>query len=62
MMKYEYKVLNLEQKSALSAKVDVETLEDELNKLGNDGWDLVSSSVRTGSGTVVAIFKREKKA
>jgi hypothetical protein len=60
LTKYEYKVLNLEQTSGWSAKVDVDEIEKEMNTLGDDGWELVSSSVRTGSGTVVAFFKRIK--
>ncbi|MCP4439988.1 MAG: DUF4177 domain-containing protein [Aureispira sp.] len=33
----------------------------ELNKLGEEGWELASSSIPTNSNALISIFKRKKR-
>ena len=62
-MKYEYKVVTVELNlSAFSrAKVDSKQIEEEINKHGQEGWELVSAVPNTGNGHVYShtlYFKR----
>ena len=61
MDKWEYKTLKFDGKGFFKSKFE---FEEELNKLGNEGWELVSmlSPVSAyGSTTeLFAIFKRKK--
>lgn len=63
-MKYEYTVLMVAAEKGLftSGKVDGEKLSGELNRLGRDGWELVSTfDTNMGHGAtrdVVMILKR----
>lgn len=62
-MKWEYKVINNRKFSEdTSAHIDPFYSDlgiDELNQLGDDGWELVSYSCFSG-GNPAAIFKRPK--
>lgn len=40
MPKFEYKVLNYNNKFILN---NISTMEDQLNQLGSQGWELISS-------------------
>jgi hypothetical protein len=67
-MKWEYKVLPLKTKVrvdrfAAEKKPTIESIQDELNVLGKDGWDLVSvQNIRLEDGRLftVAYLKRQK--
>ena len=67
MVKWEYKVLPLKTKVrvdhfATEGKPVMESIQDELNILGKDGWDLVSvQNIRLEDGKLftVAYLKRQ---
>lgn len=63
MEKFEYYTYIYDTKGFLGVKVDGDELRDEINKLGNSGWELVSSvSSNKGNGytgSIVCIFKRK---
>ena len=68
MVKWEYKVLPLKTKVrvdrfAREKKPTIAIIQDELNVLGKDGWDLVSvQNIRLEDGRLftVAYLKRQK--
>lgn len=61
-MRWEYKVHTFESKSFLPGKFKWEEFQDELNRLGRDGWELVNTFDTNGfhgmSAAVVTLFKR----
>ena len=62
-MKWEYMTLLWDAgKGLLGGKLDREGLEDQLNGLGEKGWELVSASGTSKEGgstrNIVLIFKR----
>ncbi len=63
MKRFEYKTLKTREKGFWSGKVDTSELELYLNKLGFEGWELVSSfetnTYQGGTNEIVIIFKRE---
>jgi hypothetical protein len=63
MDKYEYKTLFTDAKGAFGGKVDKGGFKMELNELGKDGWELVStvSSAQSYGSTrwLISIFKRK---
>lgn len=66
MEKWEYKIINISVGGWISIGLDPGKTQKELNKLGNDGWELVSTLPITqaygkGSRThrVNFIFKRK---
>ncbi len=62
-MNFEYKVFNFDRKSGFfSQKIKTDLLQQQLNKLGQSGWEVVSSS-NAGSQiqtSLVIILKRAK--
>jgi hypothetical protein len=68
LVKWEYRVLALKTKihvsrSDMGKNPAIQNVQDKLNELGEEGWDLVSvQNVRleTGSLFTVAYLKREK--
>ncbi|KAA0547584.1 DUF4177 domain-containing protein [Bacillus sp. BGMRC 2118] len=59
MDKFEYKTVNFESKGFLKSKI---TPEEEMNKLGAEGWELVTSNTTILSGKTTEatyIFKRK---
>ena len=64
MEKFEYKVVVYDTKGVWGGSVEGNQLENELNKYGNDGWEMVSctsSNESFGSSkSIVCIFKRKK--
>jgi len=58
-MRWEYKVIKFSKRNFFSGTVDVESLEDELNRLGREGWELVSFA-QNQMGVVVASLKRSR--
>ncbi len=65
MKKYEYKVIKTKQDGFWNPKLSAESVELELNKLGQEGWELVSAmDTAIGHGTtneIVMFFKRESR-
>jgi hypothetical protein len=69
MVKWEYKVIPLKTRvhsdsSAAERKPIIEGVQDELNVLGEAGWDLVSvQNIRLEDGRLftVAYLKRQKQ-
>ena len=63
MEKFEYKVVVYDTKGFWGGKVEAGQLENRLNLIGNDGWELVSctnSNQSYGSSvSIVCIFKRK---
>ena len=63
MDRYEYYTYCYDPKGFMGGKVDVNFLQSELNRLGDQGWELVSNtSTNQGSGstrTLILIFKRK---
>ncbi len=59
---WQYKVEHVEAKGLFGGKVEDNVVEDRLNRLGAEGWELVSTASTTGDfgGTqkVIFIFKR----
>lgn len=65
MKQYEYKIISTDAKGFLGGKVDIARFEDQINLLGDEGWELietVASNQDAGSTRyIVSIFKREKR-
>ena len=69
MMKWEYKIIEgrkvSEETTEEITEVDIDYLKftlpiDELNKIGNNGWELVIYYDDSVANSSVAIFKRPK--
>lgn len=64
MDKYEYKTFTYDTKGFWGGSVDINQFQNELNALGDDGWELVNSVSTTqsygSSKSIVCIFKRKK--
>ena len=64
MEKFEYKVVTYDTGGFSGGKVDALRMEEQLNLVGNDGWEMVScTSTNMNEGTsrsIVCIFKRRK--
>ncbi|MBR6706197.1 MAG: DUF4177 domain-containing protein [Clostridia bacterium] len=64
MEKFEYKVVTFDTKGFWGGIVEVQQIEKQLNLLGNDGWEMVSSTSTNqsygSSKSIVCIFKRRK--
>ncbi len=60
---FEYYTYCYETGGWMGGKVDVNELQTELNRLGADGWELVTSTTTNqGQGytrTIIMIFKRK---
>jgi hypothetical protein len=66
MKKYEYKVIKTDETGIWEGtyKLDASTTEDNLNKLGFDGWELISviDTITGGSSKgFTMFFKRESR-
>jgi len=64
MESFEYKVMTYDTKGFFGGNVEVQQIEDQLNLLGNDGWEMVSCTTTNqsygSSKSIVCIFKRKK--
>ena len=64
MERFEYKVVTYDPHGLFGGNVQINQIEDQLNLLGNDGWEMVSctSSNQSYGATksIVCIFKRRK--
>lgn len=58
-MRWEYKTINFTKRSFFTGVVDSAALDEQLNNMGRDGWELVSAIQNPMAG-VIAIFKRAK--
>lgn len=63
MDKFEYKTLFTDAKGVFGGKVDKYTFQNELNELGSQGWELVSTVAAAQSyGStrwIISTFKRK---
>ena len=63
MEQYEYKTLYTDAKGVFGGKVDKYAFENELNQLGAEGWELVSTvpTAQSYGSTrwIISIFKRK---
>ncbi len=61
-MQFEYKTVVLKEKGVFVTKFNMDSLNEELEKNGKEGWDLVSSFAtdldNNGKKEVILIFKR----
>jgi hypothetical protein len=60
-MRWEYQTLAVEHGWFSGGHIDAEDVNDQLNGLGQEGWDLVSAFDTNGNGTTrfsVFVFKR----
>ena len=66
MEQFEYKTLFTDAKGVLGGKVDQVTFQNDLNELGLQGWELVStvSAAQSYGSTrwIISIFKRKKNS
>ena len=64
-MQWEYKTIKLSTKGFLGGKFDEAALDEVMNQLGSEGWELVTgfdTNQRPGeTRDIVVIFKRSKK-
>lgn len=64
MEKWEYKTIKVELKGFLGGILKTEDFDYELNKLGEQGWELVScfstNAAEGYSRDTIAVFKRKK--
>ena len=65
-MKWEYKTITMNTKGFTGGIIEPDELDKGLNRLGSDGWELVSALDTNYEGgrsrLVVAIFKRPQNA
>ncbi|MCL6613719.1 MAG: DUF4177 domain-containing protein [Firmicutes bacterium] len=63
MERWEYKTLQFGVKGLMGGILDLERFDGELNRMGNDGWELVTCfDTNCGQGAsrfVLAVFKRK---
>ena len=63
-MKWEYKTIKFATKGLSGGKLDEQKLDDFMNQLGEQGWELVSAfdtnQAYGATRDVVAVFKRAK--
>ena len=62
-MRWEYKTISFKKRSFFSGSINVDELNQQLDALGRDGWELVSicPSFCMGAPTgVIAALKRQK--
>lgn len=64
MQKWEYKTVKVKTKGLSGGILEIADFDEQLNRLGQDGWELVSTFATTSgygaSREAVAIFKRPK--
>lgn len=65
MKKYEYKIFKTKPEGVWKTKVESDKLEAEINKMGSEGWELVSvMDTNMGHGhtnEIILFFKRESR-
>ena len=61
MTKFEYKVVEVKPKSMWASEIAPELIEQKINEMGSEGWDLVSALPKETTGMIIGIifiFKR----
>ena len=61
MKKWEYLIVTAKTSSVFTVKIDFESLQQEISQLGEEGWELVSTSDRNQNGNtkdIALYFKR----
>lgn len=58
MDQWEYKVVTFDR--FLKRRYTMEEFTKDLNQLGDEGWELASSSIPTNTAWLIAVFKRKK--
>lgn len=61
MTKWEYRVISFETFGLLGGLVETKEIEEKLNELGKEGWELISAYATVGGSSsrrVVYNFKR----
>ena len=61
-MKFEYKIITIDTKGVFSKKINNSEIENEYNKYGKDGWELVSTISNNDGGytkQIISMFKRQ---
>lgn len=63
MERWEYRTFKMLTKGFMGGILDANSFEDELNRLGSEGWELIScfdtSQSQGSSREVIAVFKRK---
>jgi Domain of unknown function (DUF4177) len=63
---WQYKTIKLETKGLMGGFLDISVFDEELNLLGEQGWELVTSfdtnMSQGASREVIAIFKRLRES
>lgn len=61
--KFEYRIISQQTKGILCHTMDYEKLNNEINKLGSEGWEMVCNipvtALHDATSEVSFIFKRE---
>lgn len=60
MTKYYYKTILFSPKGTFGMKLPLEEMEKELNRLGELGWELVSTTAVPNTASLVVIMKNLK--
>jgi Domain of unknown function (DUF4177) len=63
-MKWEYSIVPFETRLLFPANFNEQKVTDEVNRMGDEGWELVNCfDTNTGGSTryIVAVFKRPKQ-
>lgn len=62
-MRWEYKVMHIDAGGFVGSKaINEPALEQKLNQLGGQGWELVAAQQLSGSSTTLFLFKRAVQA
>ena len=60
--RFEYKSVEIKPKSAWTAKIEPEDIDEVCNKYGSEGWELITVIALSSTGTTLGFlytFKRE---
>ena len=58
MKKFEYQTVSIELKGYFGSRAYIDNLNQTLNNMGNQGWELVNAEL-SDHNFIVCIFKRE---
>lgn len=61
MKRFEYKTVKIKLKGTWNPKFDIADIDKELNKMGSQGWELVSVESRDMGGTPYGYFYTFKR-